>query len=205
MASPKKRRVVYRIRDAAQRAALASPPRQEVLEHLGAVGPATVKTVAERMGCTPHSLYYHLRHLTRVGLVTRVGNRRSGAREQAIYDVIAERFELELDPTDRDADELDRKTIRAALRRAEREFEAVCDDDPRWLSGDRGFVGRLRAPLPAAARKEVMHHLRAIQKIFARELRRDRPPNARTYALTAVFLGVKSSPNVSGKKRSEKT
>jgi predicted transcriptional regulator len=183
MAANRRKKLV--ITDEAQRAAMTSPARLEILEHLGLVGPATVRDLAERMERSPHALHYHVRRLVEVGLMVQTGSRKSGPRDQAVYDVVADRLEVDVDD-----DGLGTKTMRSMLRCVEREFEAVAATDPDRLGGKDGFTGRLRARLSIGARNDVMRHLQEIQRIFEREFRREHPPQARveTYNLTAVFL-----------------
>lgn len=190
-----RRRKSMRISDPDQRAAMTSPLRLEIIEHLGAIGPASVRDLAERMQRSTHALHYHVRLLEEIGLIKRTGTRKSGPRDEALYDVAANRFELapsrpETRERDADAELPEARTVRAILRKAEREFIEALVDDPARLERDGCFAGRLRARLSATARREVERHLAAIQRIFADELRRDHPPQSRleTCTLTAVYL-----------------
>lgn len=184
------RRKTHLLEEAAQREALTSPVRLELIEHLGQVGPASVRTLAERMDRSPHALHYHVRRLVEVGLVVQTGTARSGRRDEALFDVVADRFELPIEPHGGAVFESELRTVRAVLRRAERDFTALAETAPERLGGGDGFTGRLRARLSRRGRDDVMRHLRAIQRVFADELRRDHPPQTHleTYTLTTVFL-----------------
>ena len=172
-----------------QRTAIASTVRMELLEHLHA-GPATVADLAHRMGRTPNSLYHHVRLLVAAGILRQVDVRRSGAREQAVYDVTAELFELAgLEDDDGDIG-LELKTVRMILRKAEREFAAAMESQPEAILCGEFFTGRMRARLSRGSQRQVMQHLKAIQKIFTHELAREPHPSARPQAcsLTVAFL-----------------
>lgn len=179
-----------RVRDPAQREALTSPVRLELLEHLGAIGPASVRDLAARMSRSPHSLHYHVRIMEEAGLLRRTGTVKSGPRDEALFDVVANRYEIEQSTGARGTDHAEARAIRAVLRKAEREFTDAVATDPALVHRDGCFAGRLRAQLSAKARKDIAQHLTAIQRIFAEELRRDHPPQTRleTCTLTAVYM-----------------
>lgn len=187
MPDPRKKKILLSTPE--QRNAIASTVRMELIEHLCA-GPATVASLAEGMGRTPNSLYHHVRTLGHAGLLRQVDSVRSGARDQAVYDVTAELFELPPGRAGEVADRADVKITRVVLRKAEREFAEALEADPEEIRGGDFFVGRMRAQLSAGSRREVMRHISAIQKIFTEEIRRDPPPNARLRAcsFTATLL-----------------
>jgi len=179
-----------RVRRAEQREALTSPLRLEILEHLGAVGPAAVRALAARMSRTPHALHYHVRLMEGAGLLRRTGIVKSGPRDEALYDVVADRYEIDRPSAVREGLAPEAKTIRAVLRRAEREFTEALRSGRARSQEEGCFAGRLRARLSVKARQDVARHLAAIQRIFADELRRDHPPRARpeSCTFTAVYL-----------------
>ncbi|MHC5114069.1 MAG: HVO_A0114 family putative DNA-binding protein [Planctomycetota bacterium] len=186
---PRQRRKNLILEDEAQQTAMTSPVRLEILEHLCVIGPATVRDIAARMDRTPHATHYHVRRLAEAGLIEQTSTRKSGPRDEALYDVVAERYEFAETP-DEGIGAHERQTVRAVLRRAERDFTALADTDPERLGGREGFTGRMRARLSTGARDDVMKHVRAIQRIFTEEFRRDHPPQARveTYTCTIVVL-----------------
>ncbi len=69
----------------AQLRALASPARQEVLDLLARMGPASVSSLSGLLKRPADGLYYHLRALERAGLVGRAGTRVRGGREEALF------------------------------------------------------------------------------------------------------------------------
>ena len=162
----------------------------EILEHFVATGPASVRALAARMGRSPHALHYHVRLMEGAGLLRRTGTVKSGPRDEALYDVVAEQYALDAPPAGRRGDAPEARTIRAVLRRAEREFAEALVSGRARSHRDAHFAGRLRARLSAKARRDVGRHLAAIQRIFAQELRREHPPGSapETCSFTAVYL-----------------
>jgi hypothetical protein len=73
---------------------------------------------------------------------------------------------------------------------AEREFAEALAGDPDRVDREGCFAGRLKARLSSQGRREIANHLAGIQRVFAQELRRKHPPQARlkTCTLTAVYL-----------------
>jgi len=69
--------------------ALASPVRQEIVDVLDSGGPIGVAAIAHALGRPPDALYYHVRHLLRVGLLVSAGRRRTRGREEELFDVAA--------------------------------------------------------------------------------------------------------------------
>ena len=72
--------------------ALASPRRQELLDRLTASGPMTVAQLARQSGLNVHGLYYHLKLLCSVGLVTVEPG--AGRRRDTLYAARAKRIML---------------------------------------------------------------------------------------------------------------
>jgi DNA-binding transcriptional ArsR family regulator len=181
------RRRSLQIKDDTQRAALRSPVRIEILEHLALMGPASVRDLADRMGSSPHALHYHVRQLRDVGLLRVTGSRKSGSRDEALYDAVADRLEISADGEG--GGESVGHAARSILRRAERKFAAVADTAPERLEAGDGFAGLSRARISKTAHKEVVRHIKAIEAIFAEEFRREPPPQARTemYGFTYVL------------------
>lgn len=98
---------------------VCSAVRFELLEFLSACGPCSIAELATHAGANADSLYHHIRKMVKVGLVVETGFRRAGRRTEAVYDVVAERFEFNTDV----APESLMKLMRSLHRRTERNFE----------------------------------------------------------------------------------
>ena len=84
----------YIIRDKRQMSALAAPTRQEIVDVMPRLGTVSVAELASALGRPADSLYYHLRVLTRVGLVLSDGTRIVSGRPEALFRAVAPEMSL---------------------------------------------------------------------------------------------------------------
>ncbi len=170
-----------------QREALTSPLRVEILGQFTGPNPLSVRDLAERMGRTPHSIYYHVHLMTRIGLLREVGRREGGGRSEARYQPAQD--EVALDAADPGAGLAIRRTMGAAFRMAERDLEAALESapgDPRLL----GMRGHFRAT--PRVLQQVRRHLQAALEIVQREARRGaRRKQGPLYSLTLALLPLR--------------
>lgn len=102
---------------------LASPVRNEVFSTFLVLGPSSTAEAAREMERSPESLHYHVRHLVRVGLLSKAGSRQSGKKEEALYQTVDREFRLPEEADDPALTELRLRAIGAGLRRSFRQFE----------------------------------------------------------------------------------
>jgi hypothetical protein len=171
-----------------QREALTSPLRLEILGQFTEPTPLSVRDLAQRMGRTPHSIYYHVHLMARVGLLREVGQRREGGgRSEALYQPARNRVALEA--ADPEAGLAIRRTMGAAFRMAERDLEAALESAP----GDPRLLG-MRAHFRATPRvlQQVRRHLEAALEIVQRETRRGAVhKQGHLYSLTLALLPLR--------------
>lgn len=72
-------------------ALVGSPQRFEILASLGNGGPATAAELGERLGRSPHSLYFHLRKLEEAGVVRVCETREVRGQIERTWEAAAER------------------------------------------------------------------------------------------------------------------
>ena len=72
-----KRKRLLIIRETRQLATMVSPVRHEILRRLSAIGPCTVREIAESLARSPESLYYHLRALREAELIVEIDSEAS--------------------------------------------------------------------------------------------------------------------------------
>src|SRR5579864_4918552 len=72
--------------------ALASPVRIEMVGVFQAHGPLAIRELAEKMSRPADGLYHHVRQLQKVGILRVAETRRAGKRDEAVYELTAERF-----------------------------------------------------------------------------------------------------------------
>ncbi len=164
-----KRKKVARIQTAEQLRVIASPAAIEIIEALQTRGPATVAELGPRLGCKANSLHYHIRKLARVGLVRKVGARRSGARTQAVYDVSASRITAQTVPKNAQLRKLTTEAVASLLRLTARNFARACEHPGAVDTGKACNIlaNRHKAWLTRKELAKVNGHVDALRQIFA--------------------------------------
>ncbi|MEZ4456916.1 MAG: helix-turn-helix domain-containing protein [Gemmatimonadales bacterium] len=133
MSSRRHRPFVIRRRD--QIAALESAVRQEIVDTIQAAGPRSAAEIATLMGRPADALYYHLRRLTRVGILVQRVPRRAGGRDEAIYDLVGHPLVLDYPLPGTDPHPVPR-LVRSMLRTAEKDFRAAVTSDQARPDGE---------------------------------------------------------------------
>jgi DNA-binding transcriptional ArsR family regulator len=179
----------YRIQRPDQIEALASPVRQEIVDALQLSGPSAIVQLAAHLERAPDSLYYHVRQLEQVGLVVRQGSRRSGRRDEALYDVPGHRMHVDTEP--RTAREVTGilDLVGSALRIAQRDLRAAFAAGIARYQGRRRntWGGRFKGWLTRAELDELKGHLAAIHELLVRgERDRGGDLHAFTWVVTPV-------------------
>jgi len=183
----RKRKKTASIRTIDQLRVLASPVSIEIIHALRGGGPATVAELGPRLGREASSLHYHIRKLTCVGFVHETGTRRSGARTEAIHDVVADGFCGPSVPKNPKRRKLANDAVASLLRLATRNF-AQASERPDALSEDGPcrniLAGRYKAWLTLRQLTEVNRHLDALLQIF---LANNAAPRGQLCVLTMVL------------------
>jgi predicted ArsR family transcriptional regulator len=137
----------YLIRRRDQVAALESAVRQEVLDTIQAAGPLSAPEISALMGRPADGLYYHLRRLVTVGLLVVQGTRRSGRRDEAVYDLPGHPLVLHYPVGAEGAGHPLPRLVRSMLRTAERDFGSAVASGGARPDGDRRnlWAGRRHA------------------------------------------------------------
>ncbi|HKQ50281.1 MAG TPA: helix-turn-helix domain-containing protein [Phycisphaerae bacterium] len=94
-------RQTYWIDEQRQIAALASPLRQEIVDVVTATGPCSIARMAAALGRPPDRLYFHIRRLEAVGLLTQNGTVGNGRTAAALYDVPGRPLRIRYDRRDK--------------------------------------------------------------------------------------------------------
>jgi hypothetical protein len=177
-----------------QRDALTSPLRLEILGQFTGPTPLSVRDLAERMGRTPHSIYYHVHLMSRIRLLREVGRREGGGRGEALYQPV--RDEVALDAADPGAGLAIQRTMGAAFRMAERDLEAALESAP---ADPRLFGMRAHFRAPPSVLKQVRRHLQAALEIVQREARRGAGrKQGPLYSLTLALLPLRGRDQTEG-------
>ncbi len=144
------------ITDPEQIAALVSPRRQEIADHLASLGPMSIREHAVQIGARPSALYHHIEQLEKVGLVVASGSRIVNRRREMLYTTPAPRMRLIralADPANR---EIFKEIVGALTRQMDRDFERGLSSDRRQVLGagrNLGFFRLVAAPSPETLEK----------------------------------------------------
>jgi DNA-binding transcriptional ArsR family regulator len=186
-------RALHAVREARQIEVLASGVRQELVDALQTLGPCSIAELGAHLGRANDSVYHHVRLLARAGLVVERGTRRSGARDEALYDVPG-RLALDVEPrTARERRTLLR-LVSSALRLAERELRAALEGGAavfRRGPARNAWGARSKGWLTRAELAAVRAHLEAVNALVS-----DARPRrgARLCSLTFVLTPSLPSP-----------
>lgn len=162
----------FLLRRPEQLEALARPARQEVFDGMQAGGPCTVAELAARMDRKPSSLYYHVHALARAGLLVERGRRKSGARDQVVYGLVADKIQIDHRLQSGAMARTLARSAAAYLRQAEREYRAglLAPASTATARTRRGlFAARMKARLTPQALEQVTRHVLAIQRVFTEQ------------------------------------
>ena len=131
---PRTRPYVIRRRD--QIAALESAVRQEIVDTIQAAGPLSASEISGLMGRPADALYYHLKRLVKVGLLLVRATRRSGRRDEAVYDLAGHPLVLDYPARAEGKDHPLSGLVRSMLRTGEKDFRASVGTDSARPDGD---------------------------------------------------------------------
>jgi DNA-binding transcriptional ArsR family regulator len=125
------------VEDETQLSALASTVRQDIVDTLRALGEASAPELAAHLNRPADGLYYHLRALSRVGLVAEVCERRKGRVAEAVYSLRQKTLALSHRPRDQRAKAALINIVRAMFSGAEREYRRAIADQDCVVDGPR--------------------------------------------------------------------
>ncbi len=171
--------------------ALRAPVRQEIVDAVQAEGPCSVAQLGARLGRAADSLYYHIRALTRLGLLIERDSPGPG-RRAAMVDVPGRPMRIRYRPGDPAQASALQELAGAMLRLAARDFRAGLASPAAVPDGPRRnlWAARVNGRLSPARVARLTALLREAASIIALASRRDggdgRPLIALTFVLTPV-------------------
>lgn len=175
---------------------LAAPFKREIVEVMMRLQAASIPELTREMERSPKSLYYHVRQLCAVGLLQVREVRRSGKREEAVYELVSSRLIVEETVEDEETRKAAKRSLRALLRRIEREFQETDapDDPPARQDKD---VFRILTRL----RPEAAERLRTLLEAAARFARENDDPEAEVRLTLTVFMTSQEYGAAEGRRR----
>ncbi len=178
-----RRKKRYVLSDPAELKAVVSPIRHHLLRTLANLGPCSVKDLAQGMGRSAESLYYHLRALEQVGLVVEHGLPSGGGHGEMLYETVAE--QLVTDPTQTAPEYLAafQRSAAALLRLTDRQLSAAIERQAE--EGTQRPVSlriqQLQLRLSPSAQRELA---RRLDELLEYLIENDDPQQAQRIALT---------------------
>lgn len=183
----------YLIRSETQLGALAAAARQEIVDVLEQIGTVSVAELAAALGRPADALYFHLRALTRVGLVRNAGYRMRRGGKEVLYCTVAPelklKYELHNDANRKGVCAIVASMLRLANRDFGRSFQrgnVLVSGAHRELWSFRK-VGRLSSPQVAKLNQRLKG---LVQDICAPR------GHGRLYAVTVVLTPLDHRNNV---------
>jgi len=186
------------IRSRKQLAVLRAAARQEIVDVLEQLGTVSVAELAATLGRPADALYFHLRALTRAGLVRRSGSRTRPGGSEALYRTVAPELRLRYEPDDAANREAVSAIVASMLRLATRDFaralrggDVLVNGPGRELSAVRK-VGRLSAAQIARLNRGIA--------ALVREVSASRG-EGRLYAVTLSVTPLDHRNDLAGRRR----
>lgn len=180
------RRAVEPVQTKTQWAALSSVVRVEMIQCLRVAGPCSIRELADVMRRQIQPLYFHLRKLERAGLVKQTGIRKARRQNEALYDLVAQRFHYIVDArSGRNVKEF-KVVLQAMLRACAKQTLAAVSAGVDFES-PLIEVGRRAGWLTESQARQVARLIGAALKIVQSSRR---TPTSRLHAMTAVFLPI---------------
>ena len=112
----------YYVLERTQLKALASAVRLDLIDHLAAHGPMSIKELAASVGKKPPSIYHHIRLLQDVGLVQEAGARVVNRKVEKLYSTPSRRMRLSRALADAANSEIMEEIVSVLCRQTERDF-----------------------------------------------------------------------------------
>lgn len=113
------------IRSEKQLATLVAAARQEIVDVLAELGAVSVAELATALGRPADALYFHLRALTRAGLVQKAGYRSRPRGKEALYRTAAPDLQLHYEPRKASNRKAVSAIVASMLRLATRDFRGA--------------------------------------------------------------------------------
>ena len=155
----------------AQRGALSSPLRLEIIGLYARADLLSIADMAESMGVRAGSLYHHVSILEDAGVLRRAGTRRKGKRDEALFELLEDVMGLGIEPGDEEAKEHARRTVASAFRMAERDFgEALAGEEVVAEGPGRNILAtRIHTRVSPRTLASINKHLDAIFDMATRD------------------------------------
>lgn len=177
-------RTKFAISKPAHLKALASPVRQELLDLLVRTGPASAAELGRLVQRPADGLYYHLRALQRVGLLSSAGTRARAGRGEELFRAVHPEPALHHDPSPGGNSPAVIAIVSSMLRLGVRDFKkgAASSDVRTHGPGRELWALRVTGWLSPAQLEEANRRIRALHELPGR-----RSAKGKLYGITIVL------------------
>ena len=145
--------------------ALAHPLRLDLIELLGALGPATAAECGRRVGTSQASCSFHLRQLAKYGFVEEAPPRGDGRERPWRLTDLEQSWSSDAGAA---ADQLERVFVEREAARILDWIERSGTEPEEWRGA--GFLGGMTVPLAAGELRPVAEQLRAVLEPYVARL-----------------------------------
>ena len=180
------------IEDIEQLRAVASPLRQEIFEVLQEYGKCSIKEIAEHVGQSSESLYYHVHKLRQAGIIRQSGKRRARTRKEQTYELTYRRAEARYNLDSKDSTKVLANAAASMLRLTTRDINnALTNKLPSRNERSRDLaISRIKARLTIKEAQIVKRYMQDAEAIFRRARSAQR---GKRYALTWVLTPIQEA------------
>jgi len=181
-----RRKPIYYVLDPHQLQCMASPVRQDMIDHLSAHGVMSIKELAASIGKKPSSIYQHLKLLLEADLIIETGSRVVNRKLEKLYETPSRRMRLSKALEDPKNNEELRAIVGALCRQTERDFSRGLDNEQARRSGqfqNLKFFRLVNRPTPQSLKK-INQKLDEIAEILWSDPDPDSPLVALTWILS---------------------
>lgn len=135
---------------------IGSPIAIEIIQAIRQKGPISIRDLGPIIGRKPNSLHYHVRKLVKNGFVVQTGTNRSGARSEAVYDVVADAIVGADLPKNKEMMELTNAGVGSMLRLAQRNWDSA-SKNPEIVFKEQTITNLRAHRLSARLSEEELH------------------------------------------------
>ena len=155
------------LNDAQRDAMTQSMVRLEITDAISDLAPCSIAELATELGRSPQSLYYHIDILCKVELIEQVGTRKTGRRDEALYD-LASKWMRFVDNNDPKRQEVLLKLNQTVIRMTEKDYRNAFNKGyvARINGVENVYFRRQRGRLTDADVRKVYEHIEAIGKLL---------------------------------------
>jgi DNA-binding transcriptional ArsR family regulator len=181
----------FLLTSAKQLQVMASPGREEIMDTAALIGPCSITELADALGRSRNSLYYHVRALRDAGLLVETWRSGEGKKATAHYDPAGRPLAVHFDLSTKERRRAVIALARARIRSAARGFERACRPGAVTVEGPQRnlWATHLKGWLSDEELKEVNELFARLIHLIGRNSRQS-DQNKRSYELTFVLAPI---------------